>query len=58
LTARENRIDVARLLLKYNAPINAQTVVCKKVKKCDYVLMLGKKEKTLFPSFVWSPGLW
>ena len=28
LTARENRIDVAKLLLKHNAPINAQTVVC------------------------------
>ena len=45
LTARENRIDVAKLLLKHNAPINAQTVVCN-----DYVLMQGIK--TLFLSFV------
>lgn len=37
LTARENRIDVAKLLLKHNAPINAQTVVCS-----DYVLVQGK----------------
>jgi len=49
LTARENRIDVAKLLLKHNAPINAQTVVCN-----DYVLMQGKKNPV--PKFCLEEG--
>ena len=38
---------MARLLLKYNAPINAQTVVCK---KCAYVLVRGTEKKPI-PKF-------